>query len=154
MRPVQSSRPARKARVASMSPNASPSPDAERAEGRAQAAHGAAGAVQVRRDGEVAGSGEPVGLLPGVDGQPEHLVQHDDPRPRPGADGRDGQVGAQLGGAARPGHGHVGHGSSWASGRGSTCRTSTATSSSPDGSDCTRASATCSTPSPLTASTA
>jgi len=57
----------------------------------------AARGVEVRRDGEVARRGEPLGLLADVVGEPEGLVEHHDGRPRAVADGRHGEVGLQLG---------------------------------------------------------
>ena len=131
-----------------MSPKASPSPGVQRPEGRAQAATDAAGAVQVGRDGEVPGGRQPVGLLLDVGRQPEDLVQHDDAGPRPGPDGRYGQVGAQLGGADGARHGHVGHGSSSVRVRARRAGRARPRRRPPTGSCSTRASATCSTPSP------
>jgi len=68
----------------------------QRAERRPDAAHGAAGAVEVGGDGEVAGGRQPVGLLADVVDQAEGLVEHDDARPGRVADGRHGEVGGEL----------------------------------------------------------
>ena len=68
-----------------------------RAERRADAAHGAAGAVEVGGDREIAGRRQPVGLAADVVDQTERLVEHDDAGPGPVADGRHGKVGVELG---------------------------------------------------------
>src|SRR5659263_613017 len=63
-----------------------------------------------------AGGGEPVRLLLDVDGQPGRLVEDDDAGPRPLADRRHREVGIQLRGARRAGHGDRRHGDSSGSG--------------------------------------
>jgi hypothetical protein len=68
----------------------------QRTERGAHAAREAARAEQIGRDREVAGRGQPVGLLADVVDQPERLVQHDDAGPGPFADGRHGEVGVKL----------------------------------------------------------
>jgi hypothetical protein len=60
-------------------------------------------AVEVGSHCQVPGGGKPVGVLPDVVGESEDLVQHDDSRPRPLADGRHSQVRLQVGSAGPPG---------------------------------------------------
>src|SRR3954454_1147371 len=114
-RPVQSGRAASHDRAASRSPNAGPSarvsdamvprthrsaPPAVYRSGTTARYPAAAsrsacwrgGGVGGGEEGEPPGGGEPVGLLAGVVGEPEDLVDDDDARPRSLPDGRDGEV--------------------------------------------------------------
>ncbi len=86
-------------------------PTRQRTERRPQAPHRAARGEQVRRDGQVARGRQPVGLVPGVVGEPEDLVHDHDRGPGALADRRDGEVRAQLRCARAPGHADVRHGS-------------------------------------------
>src|SRR3954447_2129729 len=124
-RPVQSGRAASHDRAASRSPNAGPSarvsdamvprthrsgPPAVYRSGTTARYPAAASRSACWRGGCARGGGEPVGLLAGVVGEPEDLVDDDDARPRPLPDGRDGEVGVQLGGGRGAGDAGAGHG--------------------------------------------